>query len=96
MTGLVDRRLHKRNYKLSGGECTNDDDYRILTFEARANAQGQIEVRLPPEDELASVIGTSKCTYQSLSFPKGVCADSLKGWYEKRRLRHWARIPRRL
>ncbi|QRV85667.1 nitrite reductase (NAD(P)H) large subunit [Ceratobasidium sp. AG-Ba] len=51
--------LHKRNYQLQGGECNNDPEMKILTFDAKEEG-GQILVLLPGPDELDAVIGTSK------------------------------------
>ncbi|KAG9119852.1 hypothetical protein FRC07_004917 [Ceratobasidium sp. 392] len=51
--------LHKRNYQLRGGECNNDPEMKILTFDAKEE-EGQIFVSLPNPDELDAVIGTSK------------------------------------
>ncbi|KAF8599087.1 nitrite reductase [Ceratobasidium sp. AG-I] len=51
--------LHKRNYQLEGGECNNDPEMKILTFDAKEE-DGQIFVLLPEPDALDAVIGTSK------------------------------------
>ncbi|KAG6824134.1 hypothetical protein H0H93_002529, partial [Arthromyces matolae] len=54
--------LHKRNFTLSDGECLNDSDYQILTFDAREDPDGtdKIQLLLPPADDLDAVIGTDK------------------------------------
>lgn len=52
--------LHKRNFTLNGGDCLNDEDYSILTFEAREGENGDVLVFLPPGQALDAVIGTSK------------------------------------
>ncbi|KAG5728415.1 Nitrite reductase [NAD(P)H] [Termitomyces sp. T112] len=54
--------LHKRNFALTGGECLNDPDYQILTFDTRENPDGKEEIQLllPPAEELDAVIGTDK------------------------------------
>ncbi|KAG6895776.1 hypothetical protein C0992_012651 [Termitomyces sp. T32_za158] len=54
--------LHKRNFALTGGECLNDSDYQILTFDARENPEEKEEIQLllPPVEDLDSVIGTEK------------------------------------
>jgi nitrite reductase (NAD(P)H) len=46
---------------LDTGECTNDEEYKVLAFEAKADGD-DIYVRLPPPDELDAMIGSSKCT----------------------------------
>lgn len=51
--------MHKRNYELKTGNCLNDEEYSILTFEVRADGD-HISLLLPPEEELDVVIGTSK------------------------------------
>ncbi|CAE7217581.1 unnamed protein product, partial [Rhizoctonia solani] len=51
--------LHKRNFGLKGGECSNDPEMKILTFDAKEE-EGVISVLLPESDALDSVIGTSK------------------------------------
>ena len=38
----------------------NDPDYEILAFEARANDVNDIEVLLPPVDDIDAVLGTKK------------------------------------
>ncbi|WOO81680.1 Nitrite reductase [NAD(P)H] [Vanrija pseudolonga] len=52
--------LHKRNFRLDTGECTNDDDYNVMSFDVREVAGGALEVLLPPMPELDAVLGTSK------------------------------------
>ncbi|KAF7349262.1 NAD(P)H nitrite reductase [Mycena sanguinolenta] len=54
--------LHKRNYTLGEGVCLNDNDYQILSFEARENpANGhEIQLLLPPKDDIDAVLGTEK------------------------------------
>ncbi|CEL51481.1 nitrite reductase (NAD(P)H) large subunit [Rhizoctonia solani AG-1 IB] len=51
--------LHKRNFGLKGGNCSNDPEMKILTFDAQEK-DGMISVLLPDSDALDSVIGTSK------------------------------------
>jgi nitrite reductase (NAD(P)H) len=51
--------LHKRNFSLDDGDCTNDDEYKILAFEAKEE-QGAIFLRLPPGDQLDALIGSAK------------------------------------
>ncbi|KAG6901833.1 hypothetical protein C0995_007404 [Termitomyces sp. Mi166 len=54
--------LHKRNFALTSGECLNDSDYQILTFDTRENPdeQDEIQLLLPPTEELDAVVGTEK------------------------------------
>lgn len=51
--------MHKRNFSLAGGECTNDDAYAILTFAVKREGDDLL-VLLPDEEELDGVIGTSR------------------------------------
>lgn len=62
--------LHKRQYALDDGDCLNDNDYSIITFDAKEE-DGDLYIRLPPVDELDAVLGTSKVRSQppfSLSY----------------------------
>uniref|UniRef100_Q9UVH8 Nitrite reductase [NAD(P)H] n=1 Tax=Hebeloma cylindrosporum TaxID=76867 RepID=Q9UVH8_HEBCY len=52
--------LHKRNFTLTDGTCLSDPDYEILAFEARANDADDIEVLLPPVNDIDAVLGTDK------------------------------------
>ncbi|KXJ87250.1 putative nitrite reductase [Microdochium bolleyi] len=58
--------LHKRNYLLNsdqdngGGSCS-DADYSIMTFEAKADEEGDaIMLKLPPTEALDAVLSTEK------------------------------------
>ncbi|GJJ15033.1 hypothetical protein Clacol_009307 [Clathrus columnatus] len=51
--------LHKRNFHLQTGECLNDKNYAILTFEVKED-NGRILALLPDPDELDGVLGTQK------------------------------------
>ncbi|EON69210.1 nitrite reductase [NAD(P)H] [Coniosporium apollinis CBS 100218] len=54
---------HKRNYELGGpdaGKCGNDDQVNIATFPVEERDDGWVYVKLPPVEELDSVLGTSK------------------------------------
>jgi len=54
---------HKRNYDLNGadaGKCSNDADVNIAMFEVEERDDGLVYLKLPPVDELDSVLGTSK------------------------------------
>lgn len=54
--------LHKRNFTLTQGECLNDPEYQILSFQAREdpNGNGDIQLLLPPKDDIDAVLGTEK------------------------------------
>lgn len=57
--------FHKRNYDLSSGECNNDAELSIATFdvEERADARGgpaQVYIKLPPIEELDRELGTAR------------------------------------
>lgn len=62
--------LHKRQYALDDGDCLNDNDYSIITFDAKEE-DGDLYIRLPPIDDLDAVLGTSKVRLALLlpSFP---------------------------
>jgi nitrite reductase (NAD(P)H) len=54
---------HKRNYELGGenaGKCANDDKVNIATFPVEERDDGWVYVKLPPIEELDSVLGTEK------------------------------------
>jgi len=51
--------LHKRNYMLDTGECRNDDNFGIMTFEVKEEDEFLL-VKLPGPEELDEAIGTSK------------------------------------
>lgn len=54
--------FHKRNFNLSGdnaGSCRNDEDLNVASFEAKEE-DGWVYLKLPPVEELDSVLGTSK------------------------------------
>lgn len=52
-------RLHKRNFRLDTGDCTNDAEYKILAFDVKEVA-GNLLLLLPPPDDLDAIIGSSK------------------------------------
>ena len=62
--------VHKRNYQLNGavedakdagrGSCATDTSMSIATFEAQGRDDGWVYLKLPPVEELDSVLGTSK------------------------------------
>lgn len=57
--------FHKRNYDLSSGECNNDVELSIATFdvEERADVDGgpaQVYIKLPPIEELDRELGTTR------------------------------------
>lgn len=54
---------HKRNFELNGsqaGRCSNDETVNIATFPAEERADGWVYLKLPPVEELDSVLGTEK------------------------------------
>ncbi|KAJ5832094.1 hypothetical protein N7474_000405 [Penicillium riverlandense] len=54
---------HKRNFELNGeqaGRCSNDEDLNIATFPVEERDDGWVYVKLPPIEELDSVLGTEK------------------------------------
>ncbi|KIW08955.1 nitrite reductase [NAD(P)H] [Verruconis gallopava] len=54
---------HKRNFELAGenaGKCANDAEVNIATFPVEEREDGWVYVKLPPVEELDSVLGTSK------------------------------------
>ncbi|RXW14988.1 hypothetical protein EST38_g10867 [Candolleomyces aberdarensis] len=54
--------LHKRNFTLSDGECLNDGDYQIMTFDCREDPEDleRLQILLPPIDDLDAQLGTEK------------------------------------
>ncbi|ORY18524.1 nitrite reductase [Clohesyomyces aquaticus] len=55
--------FHKRNFELGGedaGKCGNDDTMNIATFPVEERDDGWVYVKLPPIEELDSVLGTEK------------------------------------
>ncbi|KAJ5291634.1 hypothetical protein N7478_000885 [Penicillium angulare] len=54
---------HKRNFELNGeqaGRCSNDESMNIATFPVEEREDGWIYIKLPPVEELDSVLGTEK------------------------------------
>ncbi|RAH78241.1 nitrite reductase NiiA [Aspergillus japonicus CBS 114.51] len=54
---------HKRNFELNGeqaGRCSNDENMNIATFPVEERADGWVYLKLPPVDELDSLLGTEK------------------------------------
>ncbi|KAH7909470.1 hypothetical protein BJ138DRAFT_1066987 [Hygrophoropsis aurantiaca] len=51
--------LHKRNFRLSDGECLNDAEYSIIAFDIKQEGDDLL-VLLPEAEELDDVIGTSR------------------------------------
>lgn len=54
---------HKRNFDLNGeqaGRCSNDEKANIATFPAEERDDGWVYLKLPPVDELDSLLGTEK------------------------------------
>lgn len=51
---------HKRNFDLSNGDCKNDAELSIATFEVEERDDGSVYVKLPPVEELDAELGTSR------------------------------------
>lgn len=51
--------LHKRNYDLQSGACSNDDSFGIISFEAKEE-DGFVYLLLPEKDDLDAVLSTDK------------------------------------
>ncbi|KAK0628838.1 nitrite reductase [Bombardia bombarda] len=51
---------HKRNFDLANGDCKNDEELSIATFEVEERADGLVYVKLPPVEELDAALGTKK------------------------------------
>ncbi|KAI9788176.1 MAG: hypothetical protein M1835_002429 [Candelina submexicana] len=54
---------HKRNFELKGenaGKCNNDESVNIATFPIEVRDDGLVYLKLPPIEELDSVLGTKK------------------------------------
>lgn len=53
--------MHKRNFSLQGGECINDEDYSIITFDVKHDeATDDILLLLPETSDMDAVLGTAK------------------------------------
>ena len=51
--------LHKRNFRLTDGECLNDVEYSVIPFDVKQE-EDDLFVLLPEAEELDAVIGTNK------------------------------------
>lgn len=54
---------HKRNFDINGdlaGRCSTDESLNIATFSAEERDDGWVYLKLPPVDELDSILGTEK------------------------------------
>lgn len=66
--------MHKRNYVLTadkdagGGKCSNDDSLSIATFPVEARGD-EIWIKLPPVEELDSVLGTKRWRVRKEEMP---------------------------
>ena len=80
--------LHKRNFNLTNGECLNDAEFGILTFEVKEE-DGFLLVKSPEENELESAIGTSKwmVSSQVARTPTPRSRSPFASRYEARQLR---------
>jgi nitrite reductase (NAD(P)H) len=64
---------HKRNFELNGeqaGRCSNDETLNIATFPVECRDDGWVYVKLPPVEELDSVLGTDKWKVRKDEGPK--------------------------
>lgn len=53
--------MHKRNFSLKSGDCLNDADYSILTFDVKVHMETEdILILLPDPEDLDAVIATGK------------------------------------
>ncbi|ROT36568.1 nitrite reductase [Sodiomyces alkalinus F11] len=52
--------FHKRNFDMTSGDCRNDAEMSIATFEAEERDDGMVYVQLPPVEELDAALGTTK------------------------------------
>ncbi|KAJ2896541.1 putative nitrite reductase protein [Zalerion maritima] len=51
---------HKRNFDLRDGDCKNDSELSIATFEIEQRDDGLVYAKLPPVEELDAQLGTRK------------------------------------
>ncbi|KAK6214412.1 Eukaryotic translation initiation factor eIF-1 [Pestalotiopsis sp. IQ-011] len=51
---------HKRNFDLTSGDCKNDSELSIATFEVQGRDDGLVYIKLPPVEELDRELGTKK------------------------------------
>lgn len=60
-TPYVSCPMHKRNYSLRGGDCLNDEDYSIMTFDVKHDAAtDDILLLLPESKDMDAVLGTAR------------------------------------
>ena len=52
--------LHKKTYDLETGAETGEGDLQLVTFRARVNDGGDLEIELPSRDEVDAVLSTPK------------------------------------
>jgi len=53
--------MHKRNFALKSGDCLNDEEYKIMTFDVKHDeATDDILLLLPEIEDMDAVLGTSK------------------------------------
>ncbi|OJJ63719.1 hypothetical protein ASPSYDRAFT_38347 [Aspergillus sydowii CBS 593.65] len=73
--------FHKRNFELNGeqaGRCSNDEEMNIATFPVEQREDGWIYMKLPPVEELDSILGTEKWKIK-----KGEAADPFEAYDKK-------------
>lgn len=73
--------FHKRNFNLSGkaaGTCSNDAEMNVATFETKVQ-DGWVYLKLPPVEELDSVLGTEKWKVRKDEKSKACEMKALKG-----------------
>lgn len=59
---------HKRNFDINGdqaGRCSSDENLNIATFSVEERDDGWLYLKLPPVDELDSILGTDKWKVKS-------------------------------
>ncbi len=53
--------MHKRNFSLKSGDCLNDTNYSILTFDVKVHMETEdVLILLPDPEDLDAVIATGK------------------------------------
>ncbi|KAL2824914.1 hypothetical protein BDW59DRAFT_146890 [Aspergillus cavernicola] len=72
---------HKRNFELNGeqaGRCSNDEEMNIATFPVEEREDGWVYMKLPPVEELDSILGTEKWKVK-----KGEATDPFEAYDKK-------------
>ena len=62
--------LHKKTFGLADGAELGGGDLKLVTFDARVGASGDLEIHLPPREEVDAVLATPKLKVTCDKAPK--------------------------